>query len=77
MGLRNKYSATDAYEEREDHRLVFAVPDGVEEVSIEVEDLLERSGPEFGYRLRAYRRVDFAPPRFERLTSTFLCAGRR
>ena len=60
MGLRNKYSATDAYEEREDHRLVFAVPDGVEEVSIEVEDLLERSGPEFGYRLRAYRRVDFA-----------------
>lgn len=44
-----------------DPLLAFTVPAGVSEITLEVEDLLGRGGPQYGYRLRAARQhADFS-----------------
>lgn len=57
IGLRFKLSNLDVGEDpNADQHMSFEVPDDVNEIQVEVEDLLERGGPAFGYRLLADER---------------------
>ena len=62
IGLRFKLSNLDVGENpNADQHMFFEAPDDVNEIQVEVEDLLGRGGPAFGYRLLAARRPgDFA-----------------
>ena len=57
IGLRFKLSNLDVGEDpNADQHMSFEVPEDVNEIQIEVEDLLERGGAAFGYRLLAAER---------------------
>ena len=57
IGLRFKLSNLDVGEDpNADQHMAFEVPDDVNEIQVEVEDLLGRGGDAFGYRLLAAER---------------------
>lgn len=60
IGLRFKKSPLDVSENpNADQHITFTVPEDVTAIQVEVEDLLERGGPTFGYRLMATRRSGY------------------
>ena len=60
IGLRFKKSSLDVSENpNADQHISFTVPENITTIQVEVEDLLERGGPTFGYRLMASRRSGY------------------